>query len=351
MKFSICIPNYNYGRYIEETIRSALDQACVAEIEVHVADNASTDDSAAVVRGIGDPRISIDVNRWNVGFAGNLDRACAHASGDWMILLSSDDLVLPGALSAYEKVIAALGDRAGSTILCASQHVVDGESRQTGRMDHDPRLWKGAVRDEALSAAAGAPCWLIPTQALLANSLRNMRNPFHFATTCYPRGLYEAVEGYAGARGIGPDKHFAWKAMTAGEWAVHVETPLFAYRVHNANQGAQQAQSGALKHLSDQYAFAFDTAPEILAKGGISREELAAAFVHHDIALRGLKLLAEGKRIDARRYLRFGQAAYPALVAKSREALALRALLLLGPLGTVLARAVIGRALAKFKAA
>ena len=90
MKFSICIPNYNYGRYIGETIRSALDQH--AEVEVLVADNASTDDSVAVVESVGDARVHLRRNSWNVGFAGNLDRACAGATGDRMILLSSDDL-------------------------------------------------------------------------------------------------------------------------------------------------------------------------------------------------------------------------------------------------------------------
>ena len=40
MKFSICIPNYNYGRYLGRTIQSVLDQQG-ADFELLVSDNAS----------------------------------------------------------------------------------------------------------------------------------------------------------------------------------------------------------------------------------------------------------------------------------------------------------------------
>ena len=51
--FSICIPNYNYARYVGETIQSVLDQS-FQDFEVIVADNASTDDSVQVVRSFQD---------------------------------------------------------------------------------------------------------------------------------------------------------------------------------------------------------------------------------------------------------------------------------------------------------
>ena len=42
MKFSICIPNYNYEKYLGRTIQSVLDQTD-ADFEIVVSDNASTD--------------------------------------------------------------------------------------------------------------------------------------------------------------------------------------------------------------------------------------------------------------------------------------------------------------------
>ena len=91
MKFSVCVPNYNYARYIGTTLESVLGQSH-GGFEILVSDNASTDDSVAVVRALADERIRVEVQPWNVGFAGNLDRSAGGASGDRLILLSSDDL-------------------------------------------------------------------------------------------------------------------------------------------------------------------------------------------------------------------------------------------------------------------
>jgi hypothetical protein len=161
-----------------------------------------------------------------------------------------------------------------------------------------------------------------------------MRNPFNFAATCYPRALYETVEGYGGGALINPDKVFAWKLLSVAEEVFWVDEPLFSYRVHEANQTAQQLQSGALKHLMDQYRATFDTAPLTLAAAGLTRDDLARAFIEHDIALRGLQLVADGQRGLARRYLDFGRAAYPEHYDRSRRVWLLRASLAMGPLGT-----------------
>lgn len=347
MKFSICIPNYNYSRYIGETIRSALDQA--VDVEVLVADNASTDDSVAVVEGIGDVRVRLRHNHWNVGFAGNLDRACAGATGDRMILLSSDDLANPGALDMYGRVAKTLGERAGRAVFASDQHIIDGESRVTGIAERDLRLWQDATRHEALSNELDCTVLQVSAKKLLSRSLGHLRTPFAFATTCYPRALYEAVEGYGGGALINPDKVFAWKLLSMADEVFYVEAPLFSYRVHAANQTAQQRHSGALKHLIDQYRVTFDTSPKVLEAAGITREDLAVAFVQHDIALRGLKAVAEGDRLLARRHLKFGQGAYPDLVNRSRRVLMLRVALGLGPLGTAISRRKLDAALSQYR--
>ena len=105
MRFSICIPNYNYARYLGQTIQSVLDQQDV-EFELLVSDNASTDNSVAIVHGFADSRIRLKVNACNVGFAGNLDRVAEMATGDYMIMLSSDDIMHPRALSTYQSIRA-----------------------------------------------------------------------------------------------------------------------------------------------------------------------------------------------------------------------------------------------------
>lgn len=349
MKFSICIPNYNYAQYIGETIRSALDQQ--AQVEVLVSDNASTDGSVDVVNAIGDPRIRLSRNRWNVGFAGNLDRACAGASGDRMVLLSSDDVARPEALGLYSRLADLIGaEKAQRSVFCSDQDVLDSAGTITGRTTVDARLWADAVEDPALSAELGARVLRVPAAKLLARSLDHMRAPMMFATICYPRSLYEAVEGYGGSMVMNPDKAFLWKLLTVAEEAFHIERPLFGYRVHANNQTAQQREAGALKHLMDQYRASFDTPAPTMKAGGRSREDLARAFIEHDVALRGLLLVAEGDRVLAQRHLDFGRACYPALWSASRRVLQLRVALALGPLGTWLARQKRDRAMAAYRA-
>ncbi len=154
MKFSICIPNYNYERYLGSTIRSVLEQADV-DLEILLSDNASTDSSVALAQSFGDPRIQVRVNAVNVGFAGNLDRAARLATGDWLIMLSSDDLALPGALASYRRLIEALGPEADGAVLTATMQMISSDDRPLERMEKDEALWGGAEQSADLQAPSG----------------------------------------------------------------------------------------------------------------------------------------------------------------------------------------------------
>lgn len=347
MKFSICIPNYNYGRYISDTIHSALNQE--ADVEVLVSDNASTDDSVAVVKAIQDPRIRLNANRWNVGLAGNLDRACDGAMGDRMMLVSSDDLIGTEALQTYQALAGELGLAADGTIFCSRQWMIDRDANLLGESALDWRLWADATEDADLSACLGARVLRVSAQALLRRALMHLRNPVCFATTCYPRGLYEAVEGYGAGALMNPDKSFVWKLLSVANEVVYVDKALFSYRLHPCNQNAQQRSAGALKHLLDQYRGTLDTAPQVLAAARLTREDLTDAFVEHDVALRGLKAIAEGERQLARRHFDFGRAVFPALMTRSKHVWMLRGALALGPVGSAIARQCLELALRKYR--
>jgi len=340
---SVMIHNYNYGRYIAETIRSVLDQAPPG-LEIVVADNASTDDSVAVVRGIADRRIRLEINPTNVGFAPNLERVAQMARGRRMLLLSSDDRMAPGALAAYVRLEAALGPLAERAVWGAATNVIDAAGRTTGQVVADPKLWRGARVEPQLSAAVGHPVRSLPAAQLLRRSLELLRTPLPFATTCYPRALHDAAGGYTGGRLINPDKYFLWKLMSVADTVYVIDHPLFDYRVHDAGQAPQEQRSGALKHLTDQYVATFHLPASVLERAGLERGVLAAAFVEHDIALRGLVALSQGQRTTARRGVHFGLAAYPEQTRANRKVWALRALLALGPAGTRIARAMRGRA-------
>lgn len=88
---SICIINYNYGRYLPHAIDSTLGQETggYALAEVVVIDDGSTDDSPEICASYHD-RIRV-VPRAHSRFPGTLTEAIRQARGDWVALLDADD--------------------------------------------------------------------------------------------------------------------------------------------------------------------------------------------------------------------------------------------------------------------
>lgn len=344
--FSICIPNYNYGRYLGETIASVLGQG-FGDLEVCVSDNASTDDSVAVVKGIDDERVRLGINPTNVGFAPNLDRAGAMASGRTMITLSSDDVMNDGALEVYSVLLDAVDPL--SSVVGSAISVIDGSGTAIGRVATHPGVWKRADLDAALSARVGVEVYSAPAGEILRRAVARMRNPFHFATFAFPRELYVEVGGYSGQRLVNPDKWFNWRILGVADTAYFVNADLFSYRWHESNQTAGMKQSGALKFLVDEYCSTFQLDPMVLQSIGLERSVVEQAFVHHDIGLRGLRDLAKGDRHDLRRTVHFALAAYPQHASRVPSLWALRLLRCLGPVGTAVASA--GFAVAERRAA
>ncbi|MCK6547666.1 glycosyltransferase [Myxococcota bacterium] len=335
MKFSVCIPNYNYEKYLGRTLDSALAQQGV-DLEVVLSDNASTDGSVEIMRSRAevDPRVRWAVNPCNVGFAGNLDRAARLAAGDVMLMLSSDDLMRPKALSTYAALLSVLGDDAPRALISASADVIDANDAVTGKIAPDPELWRAEDRVDLLP---GTTVYRVEGSELLRRCLATMKNPFNFLATAYPRSVYERVAGYGGGRLINPDKWFSWKILGAGTVAFWIDAPLFAYRVHTSNQGAQQAAAGALKYLVDEYASVIEMDNAQLEKLGMSRAQLEQSFVERDIARHGLAELARGRTVKARRILGFGASVYPQHALKNKKLWALAGLCALGPIGQKIA--------------
>lgn len=335
VKFSVCVPNFNYARYLSATIRSVLDQS-YGDFELLVSDNASTDNSLEVIRSFDDPRLKWHVNRRNVGFAGNLDRVARMASGDFMVMLSSDDLMLPCALETYARVLQAQDSE--GTVISSSVLTIDSQGERTGLIGCDWSLWEGSAEKVQGSNDPKRTCRSLDAPVLLGRAMRRMRNPFNFASTCYPRVLYDAVEGYGGGRLINPDKWFNWKLLVKARTASWLDEPLFAYRVHGGNQSALQSRAGALRFLVDEYVSSLEADEEMLGRAGMDQRELQEAFVEFTIGRHGLSSLAREGRVKAMRVFSFGSATYPQLTRRNRKAALLRVLLLLGPIGTAAAR-------------
>ncbi|MFI2753376.1 glycosyltransferase [Cellulomonas sp. P22] len=105
---SVVVPCYNYGHFLPAAVASALEQPGV-DVEVVVVDDASTDDSADVARALAaaDDRVTVVVHERNARHIATYNDGLAHVTGDYVVLLSADDLLAPGSLSRATALLEA----------------------------------------------------------------------------------------------------------------------------------------------------------------------------------------------------------------------------------------------------
>lgn len=90
MSVSVVILNWNGKKYLEEFLPFLLESVSdMPEVEIVVADNASTDDSVAFLKKHY-PTIKTDVFDQNYGFAGGYNRALEKIKSEYYVLLNSD---------------------------------------------------------------------------------------------------------------------------------------------------------------------------------------------------------------------------------------------------------------------
>ncbi|TIX53750.1 MAG: glycosyltransferase family 2 protein, partial [Mesorhizobium sp.] len=94
---SIIIPNYNYARFLERSVDSALGQDH-DDVEVIVVDDRSSDGSAVVIESYGD-RIRACLRPRNGGHAAAFNTGFAASSGRIVLFLDADDYLYPDAVS------------------------------------------------------------------------------------------------------------------------------------------------------------------------------------------------------------------------------------------------------------
>jgi glycosyltransferase involved in cell wall biosynthesis len=96
---TVVIPCYNYGHFLPAAVASALTQESV-DVDVIIVDDASTDGSAHVARRLAatDPRVEVVAHDVNRGHIATYNDGVAQVTGEYVVLLSADDLLASGAL-------------------------------------------------------------------------------------------------------------------------------------------------------------------------------------------------------------------------------------------------------------
>jgi len=103
---SVVIPAYNEAAGIAATVRSMAASRYRGRLEIIVVDDGSTDDTAAIARGLGIPDVYV-ITQPNTGKPGALNRGIAEARSEILVLVDGDTVFEPGTI---ERLVAPLSD-------------------------------------------------------------------------------------------------------------------------------------------------------------------------------------------------------------------------------------------------
>lgn len=207
-RFSVVVPAYEAASTVGETL-DAIAAQTLSDWECVVVDDGSTDGTSriAVAHAARDSRIRV-IHQDNQGTAGAYNAGVASATGDFIVICSADDILLPEHLSRMSAFIDSEG---GYDIYSSNGYFwTPGVSRQ---------LAYGPGEQEGIHSFA------------LADVIRRC---FFSVGATYRRELFATVGGYR--PGVyGEDYDFWLRAMAAGARQRYLPEALSLHRV-SANQ-------------------------------------------------------------------------------------------------------------------
>lgn len=218
-RVSVIVPNYNHAPYLRERLHSILGQT-YQDFELIVLDDASSDDSLAVIRAcLGGHPHRLVVNEHNSGSTfRQWDRGIAMASGEFIWIAESDDLAEPTLL---ENLVAALDQSDVAYAYCQSL-CIDAAGEVFGNIrgwtdDYSPHLWASDfVMDGNFFCVS-----FLAIKCVIPNASAVL---FRRETYMSP---YSIMQGF---QLIGD--YLLWAEMAMGHRVAYVARPLNRYRFH-----------------------------------------------------------------------------------------------------------------------
>ena len=307
-RVSFVVPCYNYGHFVAQAIDSLLAQSFEA-LEIIAIDDASTDDSRQVLeRYAADPRVRLVLHPHNQGHIRSYNEGIALARGEFVGLLSADDLCL--ARDAVARQVAVFDAHPNVGFVYSSYCFVD----QAGRVTYVWQPWKtDYVRGGLEEFAELISRNYIPASGTL------VRRSSHAAL-----GVYDPDLPHAGDWEL-------WLRLCTRYDIGYILEPLYAYRAHDTNMNhakVSPAEGNRQCVLTMQKAFDALPATAPAALRGMRRTALQRAWLLtsvHD-RTRGFTRRSWQGLLDAARQS-------PSLLAAPRFHAALARLILLTVVG------------------
>jgi hypothetical protein len=229
-RVTVVIPCYNYGRFLEPCLASFLDSDGL-DVDAIIVDDASPDGSAAVAREIAarDPRVRVIEHRTNQRHIATYNEGLAAAEGEYVMLLSADDLLAPGALTRSAALLQAHPEVG----------LVYGFSQ---RFTDEPPPARGTVRSWTIW---DGPEWVDKV-------CRTVSNPIYTPEVLMRTSVMRELVGYDARLPHSADFLLWLRAGTrAGIGRVNGVDQAY-YRIHGANMHVEQ-YSGAVLDIRERH--------------------------------------------------------------------------------------------------
>ena len=108
-KYSILIPTFNRKKYLENTIKTILNQK-YNNYELIISDSGSTDDTWNYLSQLNNSNLKIFKPTKKLSEVENFEYIISKAKGEWVILIGDDDGVLPDFFINLDKIIEKYPD-------------------------------------------------------------------------------------------------------------------------------------------------------------------------------------------------------------------------------------------------
>jgi hypothetical protein len=261
---SVVIPCYNYGHYLEGCVGSVLSQEGV-DVDVLIVDDASPDGSVEAAKELArrDERVQVLAHEHNRGHIATYNDGLAMCAGDYTVLLSADDLLVPGALARAASVFGAypnVGLVYGRTIYFTEEAGLPGPRFKTGQHV----VWDG--RDWAASRCKIGRVGIVSPEAVVRTELQH------------------AVGGYRPELPHSGDTEM-WLRFALRADVAYVDADHAYYRMHAASMSKSQFSTALAdaRERTRAYVSAFEDAPAGVASEAVRLRELAMRGIAREI--------------------------------------------------------------------